>query len=140
MRAYPASKLCNLLTARGFAALEEVKSRHIHVVAYNQGLTLGTNLGRSGTQRKSQPTRPGPIPRAVFWLLGRFNGAFSPGTPERAGEALAQLALGTVSPPSGRIYASLVKGEITFPDPSELARNDDAREMLWRQSAEVVGL
>ena len=140
MRAYPASKLCNLLTARAFAALDEVKTRHIQVVAYNPGLTLGTNLGRSGSQRKSQPSRPGPILRALFWLLSRFNAAFSPGTPERAGEALAQLALGTVTPPSGRIYASLVKGEITFPDPSVLARSDDARERLWSQSAEMVGL
>lgn len=139
MRAYPASKLCNLLTARALAALDEVMARHIQVIAYNPGLTLGTNLGRSGSQR-SQPKRPGPVVLALFWVLSRFNGAFSPGTPERAGEALAQLALGTVTPPRGRVYASLVKGEITFPDPSELARNDDAREMLWRQSAEMVGL
>jgi len=114
MRAYPASKLCNLLTARAFAALDEVKTRPIHVVAYNPGLTLGTNLGRSGSQWTSQPECPSQVLRAVFWLLSRFNSAFFAGTPKRAGEALAQLALGTVTPPPGRIYASLVKGKITF--------------------------
>jgi NAD(P)-dependent dehydrogenase (short-subunit alcohol dehydrogenase family) len=33
-RAYPASKLCNLLTARSFAALDEVKARKITVIAF----------------------------------------------------------------------------------------------------------
>jgi hypothetical protein len=37
------------------------------------------------------------------------------GTPERAGEALAEVSLGAVIPPRGRIYISLVKGEPTFP-------------------------
>jgi hypothetical protein len=75
-----------------------------------------------------------------MWVISRFKSAFYPGTPERAGEVLAQLALGTVTPPPGRVYVSLVKGEITFPNPSELARNDDARDLLWRQSAAMVGL
>ena len=63
-----------------------------------------------------------------------------PGTPERAGEALAELALGTVPVPTGRTYASLVKGELTFPDPSKLARNDEARDTLWGESAAMVGI
>ncbi|NMI15865.1 dehydrogenase, partial [Xanthomonas citri] len=28
----------------------------------------------------------------------------------------------------------------TFPDPSELARNREAQERLWRESAVMVGL
>jgi len=139
-RAYAASKLCNLLTARGFAALDEVKARHIEVVAFNPGLTHGTNLGRTGAQREAPPKGPNPVLRATFGLLSKFNSAFYPGTAERAGEALAQLALGEVRPPAGRVYASVVKGEITFPDPSELARDDDARDRLWRESATMVGL
>lgn len=60
--------------------------------------------------------------------------------PERAGEVLAGLVLGTMVPPPGRIYASLVRGELTFSDPSELARNDEARDRLWRESADMVGI
>jgi NAD(P)-dependent dehydrogenase (short-subunit alcohol dehydrogenase family) len=140
MRAYPASKLCNLLTARALAALHEVNARHIQVIAYNPGLTLGTGLGSTHSKRSSSPPRPNPLVRAIFGLLGRFNRAIYPGTPERAGEVLAQLTLGIVTPPPGRVYASLVRGEITFPDPSELARSDEARDRLWRESALMVGL
>jgi hypothetical protein len=53
---------------------------------------------------------------------------------------LAALALGSVALPPGRVYASLVKGELTYPDPSELARSDEARDRLWRESAAMVGL
>jgi NAD(P)-dependent dehydrogenase (short-subunit alcohol dehydrogenase family) len=140
VRAYAASKLCNILTARALAALDEVKARRIQVVAYNPGFTLGTKLGRSGSQRDSQPRRPNPLLRATLRVISRFKAAFYPGTPERAGEALAQLALGTVTVPPGRVYASLVRGELTFPDPSKLARNDDARDRLWNESAAMVGI
>ena len=53
---------------------------------------------------------------------------------------MAELALGTVPVPTGRTYASLVKGELTFPDPSKLARNDEARDTLWGESAAMVGI
>src|SRR5262245_31417357 len=76
----------------------------------------------------------------VFNLLGRFRSQFSVGTPDRAGSVLAELASGAVAPPAGHGYASLVRGELTFPNPSELARNDEARDRLWRESATMVGL
>jgi hypothetical protein len=78
--------------------------------------------------------------RAILTVISRVEGAFYPGTPERAGEALAHLALGTVTPPPGRVYASLVRGEIIFPDPSELARDDGARDRLWNEGAAMVGI
>jgi NAD(P)-dependent dehydrogenase (short-subunit alcohol dehydrogenase family) len=139
-RAYAASKLCNILTARAFAALDEAKARRIQVIAYNPGLTLGTKLGRGDSQRDSQSKKPNTALHALLRLISRVKGAFYPGTPERAGEALAQLALGAVTVPPGRVYASLVRGEITFPDPSELARNDEARDRLWNESATMVGV
>jgi NAD(P)-dependent dehydrogenase (short-subunit alcohol dehydrogenase family) len=138
IRAYASSKLCNLLTARSFAALDEVKARHIQVIAYNPGLTLGTNLGRS--ERGDTNAGPPAFVRTILGVLSKLKPAFYPGTVERAGDALAQLSLGTVAPPPGRIYASLVRGELTFPDPSELARSDEARDRLWRESAPMVGL
>lgn len=138
-RAYAASKLCNLLTARSFAALDQVKARDIHVIAYDPGVTLGTSLTRRAPPF-AQAMMRSSFARLLFRLLSRFRPSVYPGTPERAGEALAQLALGTVSPPTGRIYASLVRGELTFPDPAELARGDEARDLLWRESAALVGI
>jgi len=48
--------------------------------------------------------------------------------------------LGEINPPAGRVYASLVRGEITFPDPSVLAQSDEAMDLLWRESAAMVGI
>jgi len=58
----------------------------------------------------------------------------------QAGEVLADLALGRIVPPRGRIYASLVRGELTWPQPSELARRDDVAQKLWSDSAVLVGM
>lgn len=139
IHAYASSKLCNLLTARSFAARDDVKARHIRVIAYNPGLTLGTSLTRAASPRM-RAFVSGSLIRGLLGFVSRFKSAFYPGTPERAGEVLAGLALGTIALPPGRIYASLVKGELTFPDPSELARSDEARDRLWRESAVMVGI
>jgi NAD(P)-dependent dehydrogenase (short-subunit alcohol dehydrogenase family) len=132
--AYPASKLCDLLTARSFAALSEIQPPHITAIAYNPGLTLGTGLSRDA------PRFLRVLMRGLIPLIGVFKPQFRPGSPERAGEALAQLTLGEVKPPAGRVFASLVRGNLTFPDPSALAQSDDARDRLWRESAAMVGL
>jgi len=131
---YPASKLCDLLTARSFAALAQIQALHITVVAYNPGLTLGTGLNRDAPRllRSLMPIMLG--------VVSIFKPQFRSGTPERAGEALARLALGEVNLPAGRVYASLVRGEITFPDPSALAQSDEARDLLWKESAAMVGI
>ena len=132
--AYPASKLCDLLTARSFAALAKVQPPHITAIAYNPGLTLGTGLNRDAPRllRFLMP--------AILLPLSIFKPQFRSGTPERAGEALAQLTLGEVNPPEGRVYASLVRNKLAFPNPSALAQNDEARDLLWRESAAMVGL
>jgi NAD(P)-dependent dehydrogenase (short-subunit alcohol dehydrogenase family) len=132
--AYPASKLCGLLTARSFAAFAKVQPPHITAIAYNPGLTLGTGLNRDAPRflRLLMPV--------ILLPLSIFKPQFRSGTPERAGEALAQLTLGEINPPAGRVYASLVRGELTFPDPSALAQSDEARDLLWRESAAMVGL
>lgn len=76
-----------------------------------------------------------------FLLLGsKFIPMMYPGSSERAGEALAELALGDAAPPSGQVYASLVRGELTYPDPSAPACNNDVRDSLWQESAKMVGL
>lgn len=138
IRAYAASKLCNLLTAQSFAMLEEVKVRHIDVIAFNPGFTGGTSLGRDSS-RASRIIITILI-HTVFRLVSLFRPEYVMGTAECAGEALADVAMGAIVPPQGRIYISLVKGKPTFPDPSELARSRDAQDRLWRESAALVGI
>jgi len=138
IRAYAASKLCNLLTAQSFTALEDIKARQISVIAFSPGLTGGTSLGRDSPRAMRMLVTF--LMHTVFRLVGLFRPEYVIGTAERSGEALAEVALGAVTPPSGRIYLSLVKGKPTFPDPSELARSRDAQDRLWRESAAMVGL
>jgi NAD(P)-dependent dehydrogenase (short-subunit alcohol dehydrogenase family) len=129
-RAYAASKLCNLLTARALAALPEATDRHWRVIAYNPGFTPGTGLNREWPAWARLAGIAGTALRPVARLA----------TVEQAGDALADLALGHAVPPAGRIYASLVKRRLTWPDPSALAQRDDLVDALWRQSARMVGL
>jgi NAD(P)-dependent dehydrogenase (short-subunit alcohol dehydrogenase family) len=127
MRAYASSKLCNLLTARAFETSSDAQIEGMRVVAYNPGLTAGTSLFRAWPWWAK-------LMMAVATRLRPVN------TIEQAGNEIAELGLGTIVPPSGRIYASLVKGKLTWPDPSELAQSDAAMRELWLESAEMVGL
>jgi NAD(P)-dependent dehydrogenase (short-subunit alcohol dehydrogenase family) len=135
--AYAASKLGNLLTAQAIAALPETAERQITTIAYNPGLTGGTGLSRAF---------PGPLRqvmnalRPVFVLLSRLQPQLYMNTPEHAGDILAQLADGTLTPPPGHVYASLVRGQLAYPDPSALAQDPAARQELWQESADLTGL
>ena len=133
VRPYAASKLCNLLTARSFAAQDDVNERHIEVIAYNPGFTPGTGLGGG------QPAFLGAL-RPLFQFISLLLPQLYMATPQQSGELLAKLALGQITPPPGRVYASHVRGKLTFPDPSKLAQSDEARDLLWRESAAMVGL
>lgn len=131
MRAYSSSKLANLLTARGFAALPEVTPRRLTVIAYNPGLTPGTGLARH---------QPWAVRTLIWPLLPLIKPFFSFMTSlETAGATLAGLATDMVPPP-GRLYASLHKGKLTWPDPSQLARDDRAVAAMWDDSARLTGL
>ncbi|WP_248747979.1 SDR family NAD(P)-dependent oxidoreductase [Pseudomonas sp. MWU12-2037] len=127
-RAYATSKLCNLLTARAFAASAEVKARRLRVIAYNPGYIPGTGLGRN--------LPVGALPAPAMALSPYFADVMR----IQAGEFLADLALGRIVPPRGRLYASLVRGELTWPQPSELAGRDDVAQQLWNDSAVLVGM
>ncbi|WP_019068805.1 hypothetical protein [Streptomyces hokutonensis] len=137
MRAYAASKLCNLRTARSLADIPELDTRGITVLGYNPGFTGGTNLGDASPGARRVMSA---VVFPVFSVIGRFKPAYAMGRPERAGQVLAELATKTITPPAGRTYVSLVKGEVTYPDPSELALNNSVRDGLWEQSATMVGL
>ena len=104
--------------------------RAITVVAYDPGATPGTGLVRSA---------PWPVRlawRLPPWLLRPLLRETS--TLAEAGGALADLGTGAVRPQPGRLYAALRGGRITWPDPSELARNDAAMAALWADSARLA--
>lgn len=134
--AYTASKLCTVLTARSLHAHPDIQARRITVIAYDPGQVFGTGLARD----LATPLR---IAWAVLGTplgapLRRLNRNLN--TRTAAGQALAKLALGTVTPREGRTYAALRRGQLTWPDPSALARRDDLAQALWINSARLVGL
>ena len=127
VRAYTSSKLCNVLTARAFAA----KHPGLTVIAYDPGLTAGTGLARASP----------PFMRNVIWpMLGLLRFVSDGVNPlPVSGAALAELAT-TATPPPGEIYAALRKSVITWKPPSAIARDDAVRDKLWADSAAMVGL
>lgn len=133
---YAASKLANLLTARRLARLAEEEGRGWTVLAFCPGQVPGTGL-----------VRDYPVPmRLGWWLAGTLAGApfaarlMGVNTARVAAAVLTGLAQGDIRPPRGRLYAAVRRGEVTWPDLSELARRDDVADMLWRDSAVLVGL
>lgn len=130
--AYAASKLCVVLTVRALAACDDARVRRLRVVAYDPGPTPGTGLVRD--QRALLRFVWGPMAAPLRLLMRKAN------TIDDAGRTLYELALGKVRPPDGKVYAALRRGRLTYPEPSELARRDDLRDSLWRDSAQLVGL
>lgn len=137
IRAYSVSKLCNLMTAQSFARLDQVKARDISVIAFNPGLTGGVGGGDASALQKALFTI---VTHTIYPLIALFRPEFVMNTPEHSGKMLADIALGVIVPPQGRLYVSLVKGKVTFPDPSELAQDREGQDRLWRESAAMVGI
>ncbi len=131
MRAYSASKLCNLMTARVAAQDAALAARGISVVAYDPGLTPGTGLVRQQMW----------VVRTLVWpllpLLLPFGKTMN--SLADAGRHLALLAT-QLRPPPGHSYASLRKGHLTWPEPSQLARDQAACAALWQDSLALCGL
>jgi NAD(P)-dependent dehydrogenase (short-subunit alcohol dehydrogenase family) len=128
--AYSSSKLCDLLTAGAFEVSTEAQTNGMRVIAYNPGLTPDTSLYRAWPWWAKLMMASASIVRPLAGI----------NTIEQAGNAIADLGLGTIVPPTSRIYASLVKGKLTWPDPSELAQSDTAMKELWVDSAHMVGM
>ncbi len=135
--AYTASRLCSVLTARALSEQPDVEARRLTVIAYCPGQVFGTGLAKdlSLPLRIAWSVLGTP---ALQWPLRKFNRYLN--SRVDAGNALADLALGLATPPSGRIYAALRAGRLTWPDPSELARTDALAHALWRDSDRLVGL
>jgi NAD(P)-dependent dehydrogenase (short-subunit alcohol dehydrogenase family) len=131
MRAYSTSKLANLMTALHFAGSAEARNQSLIVTAYDPGLTPGTGLVRNQMW----------VVRTLVWPLLPLLQPFRQGMNSLAdaGRGLAELASGA-TPPPGRVYASLRKGRLTWPEPSELARDAAAAAKLWDDSAVLAGI
>lgn len=135
--AYTASKLCAVLTARWLSAHPDVQTRRLTVVAYDPGQVFGTGLAKD----LALPLRMAwsVLGTSVLgWPLRRLNRELN--TRAAAGNALADLALGLATPPDGRTHAALRRAQLSWPDPSELARRDELAQALWNDSARLVGL
>ncbi len=131
MRAYAASKLCNVLTARAFAASSIAQERSLRVIAFNPGFTRGTQLTRNH----------GVVFNLFVAAMGAVQSLRRPmNTVEDGGGLLADLALGRVVPPDGHLYASQVARRLTWPAISALACDDTVMSRLWRDSADLAGL
>lgn len=131
MRAYSSSKLCNLMTALYLAGTEEAQAKGWSILAYDPGLTPGTALVRDQSW----------LMRTIIWpvlpLVTRWSNGMN--TLKDAGRGLADLVkMG--QPPEKRVYAALRNGRLTWPDPSDIARDAQKRSALWDDSARLVGL
>lgn len=131
-RAYSSSKLCNILTVRALAIQPEATAKGLTVLAYDPGPTPGTGLLRNA------PAIGRIVWRTFGALLHRMTKRFN--SKEAASGNLAAIALAAVRPPAGRYYAAVRRDTLTWPEPSELARSDEARDAVWRDSAPLVGL
>lgn len=133
--AYTASKLCAVLTARWLSNQAMPGYRPLNVVAYCPGQVFGTGLAKD----LSLPLR------AAWAVLGTPLGtplrSFNRNLNSRhaAGNALADLVCGVEASPTGHTYAALRRGRLTWPVPSEQARDDDLARKLWNESAVLVG-
>ena len=138
MRLYAATKLCNLITARSLSAINVNDNRGIGVIAFNPGLTGGTSLmGKQSAFMKVMITF---LIRPILYVVSMYKPFLFVGKAEHAGKTLAALALGKVTLPKDKIYASLVRGKVKFPNPSQLAQNNAIRDLLWKESAKMVDL
>ena len=134
--AYTASKLCAVLTARSLSEHPDARTRRLTVVAYDPGQVFGTGLA----QDLSFPLRMAwsLLGTPLGWPLRQLNRNLN--SRAAAGRTLADLALGLATPPNGRTYAALRRAQLTWPNPSELARSNELAQALWDDSARLVGL
>lgn len=133
-RAYSSSKLCNILTARYLDTTPEAKSGNWQTIAYDPGPTPGTGFAQNRGIGLKLLWQLLAIPALRKRMFPKSSGR------QKAGRTLAEIALGNIRLPTGKIYAALRKGTLTFPNPSELAQNDEAMINLWKDSEQLLGL
>jgi NAD(P)-dependent dehydrogenase (short-subunit alcohol dehydrogenase family) len=137
-RAYSASKLCNVMTARQLAVRHGAGAGNgllarpdLMIASFDPGFVPGTGLVRE-------------YPAAVDWafrtILPLVMRSARVSTPEVSGSLLADLVLLDGYAQSRGDYWSVRQRQLRRVPPSELARNDAACTKLWDDSAVMVGL
>jgi len=131
-RAYSSSKLCNILMVRSLNTLPEAKANKWKGIAYDPGPTPGTGLAQNGNFIRRLTWQLLTIPVLRKRLLPKSNSR------QDAGRVLADIAMSKIDLPKGKTYLALRRGNITFPDPSEMALDDKIMAQLWQDSASLL--
>lgn len=131
-RAYSASKLCNVLTARELARRLAADRPDLMVAAYDPGFTPGTGLARD------YPSAIGSIFRFALPLVAGLSDRMS--TPANSGRLLAELATSPHYQSARGAYFAVRGSVLVEREPSTLAQDQGVADQLWRDSAGLVGL
>ena len=129
-RAYSASKLCNVMTARELARRLAESRPDLAVIAFDPGFSPGTGLARS------YPPPLGLVFRYILPLVVRGDRI---STPAVSGRLLAALAAEPAYADSRGAYWAVNRRRLIEEPPSALARDDDACRRLWEDSAALAG-
>lgn len=130
-RAYSASKLLNVMTARELARRLGDTRPDLMVAAFDPGFNPGTGLARD----YNWVVRG--LFRRVLPLVIRGSRVSNPG---QSGRLLAAMATEPRYAASRGTYWAYRSGTLIDEPPSVLARDDAACAKLWRESAELAGL
>ena len=130
-RAYSASKLCNVMTARELALRHKTDRPDLMVASFDPGFVPGTGLVRD---------YPAPVSWAFRKVLPLLLRRASVSTPEISGALLADLVLLDSYAKARGDYWSVLQRQLKLVEPSALARDAAVSAKLWDDSAKLVGL
>ncbi|QLC24271.1 SDR family NAD(P)-dependent oxidoreductase [Parasphingopyxis algicola] len=126
-RAYSSSKLCNIMTAREFAA----RHPEFTALSYDPGYVPTTGLARDYPKWLMAI-----VSRVIPLLMARDRTSTVP----RSGRYLADLAVDDRYARGQGDYWSVRGPDLVKAEPSDLARDAAAARKLWDDSARLVGL
>jgi NAD(P)-dependent dehydrogenase (short-subunit alcohol dehydrogenase family) len=130
-RAYSASKLCNVMTARELAVRHAGDRPDLMVASFDPGFVPGTGLARD---------YPAPVSWAFRTILPLIVRGENVSTAEISGALLADLVLLATYKGSRGDYWSVRQRQLKRVEPSLLARDVTASVKLWDDSAKLAGL
>jgi NAD(P)-dependent dehydrogenase (short-subunit alcohol dehydrogenase family) len=130
-RAYSASKLCNIMTARELATRHKADRPDLMVASFDPGFVPGTGLVRD---------YPAPVNWAFRTVLPWLLRGERISTPNISGALLADLALLDTYAGARGDYWSVRQHQLKQVEPSTLARDGSASAKLWEDSAKLVGM
>jgi NAD(P)-dependent dehydrogenase (short-subunit alcohol dehydrogenase family) len=130
-RAYSASKLCNVMTARELAVRHSSDRPDLMIASFDPAFVPGTGLVRE---------YPAVIDWAFRNLLPLVIRSERVSTPEISGRLLADLAVGPAYAKARGDYWSVRQRQLKNVEPSLVARDHAACAKLWDDSARLTGL